>query len=73
MAIQYHYVVIAVVDEDGQTRFVLEGDLSDYQEDGLFVYDDDEDCFRNYNDTEDVVDDTFNRVKIKEALRTINT
>ena len=73
MTIQYHYVVIAEVDEDGQTRFYLEGDLSDYQEDGLFVYDDDEDCFRNYNDTEDVVDDTFNRVKIKEALRTINT
>ena len=72
MTIQYHYVVIAEVDEDGQTRFYLEGDLSEYQEDGMYIYVPEDDEFRPYDDPEDVVDDTFNRVEIKEALRKLN-
>lgn len=71
MTTQYHYVVIAEVSDEGQTQFILEGDLSSYQEDGLFIYDVEEDEFREES-TEDAVDDMFNREQIKEAVRFIN-
>ena len=71
MATMYHYVVIAEVDDDGQTKFYLEGDLSEYQEDGRFIYDMSDDEFRE-EDVEDAVDDNFNRIQIKEAIATLN-
>ena len=72
MTTQYHYVVIAEVSDEGQTQFILEGDLSEYQEDGLFVYDLNEDEFRE-KEADDEVDDMFNREELKDAIRHLNS